>query len=78
MDGSGINSVCSSIAVIPTLKYNLSTDPSENVRLVLTTSDQSATIACAADGRPEPSFKIFFNCDMSFSNSLIIHEQFSQ
>ena len=44
--------------------YNLFIDPPENVNLKLTRSGQSATIACTAEARPEPSFKIFSNCDM--------------
>ena len=44
--------------------HNLFIDPPENVNLKLTRSGQSATIACTAEARPEPSFKIFFNCDM--------------
>ena len=43
---------------------HLSTDPPENVRLTLTTIGQSVTITCTADGRPEPIYEIFFNCDM--------------
>ena len=46
------------------ITYNLFIDPPENVNLKLTSSGQSATIACTAEARPEPSFKIFFNCDM--------------
>ena len=43
---------------------NLSIDPPENVRLMLTRSGQSVTITCTAEAHPEPSFKIFFNCEI--------------
>ena len=51
--------------IIPTTEaYNLFIDPPENVNLKLTRSGRSATIACTAEARPKPNFKIFFNCDM--------------
>ena len=55
----GLRSVCTSV-----INYNnLSTGPPENVRLMLTRNSQSASIACTAEARPEPTFKIFFNCE---------------
>ena len=48
---------------------NLSIDPPENARLILTRSGQSATITCTAEAHPEPSFKIFFNCEMMVARS---------
>ena len=64
---SVLRPLCPSIADTSVINYNrkhnLSTDPPENVRLMLTRSGQSATITCTAEARPKPSFKIFFNCD---------------
>ena len=37
------------------------TDPPENVLFVVTRKDQSATMTCTAEGRPEPSYQIFRN-----------------
>ena len=51
-------------ALFYSILNHISTDPPENARLVLTRRGQSVTITCTADGRPEPSYEIFFNCDM--------------
>ena len=44
-------------------KHNLSTDPPESAYLEFVRSGQSASITCTAEARPEPTYKIFFNCD---------------
>ena len=58
---------CPLIAATFVIDYNRkhirSTDHPKNVRLMLTRSGQSASITCTAEARPEPTFKIFFNCD---------------
>ena len=51
------------------METNFSTDPPENVNLKFTRSGQSVTLTCTTEARPEPSFKIFRDCDTALVKS---------
>ena len=58
------DSFINKVSILHSTVNHLSTDLHVNVEIMLINGAQSVTITCTADARPEPSFKIFFNCDM--------------